>query len=81
MEKFNSLINSFVPTFLPLIAIAFFALMIWSVVWKGIALWKAARWGDTYWFIALLAINTVGILEILYIYIFSKKKASADLSQ
>jgi len=81
MEKFNSLINSFVPTFLPLIAIAFFALMIWSVVWKGIALWKAARWGDKYWFIALLAINTVGILEILYIYIFSKKKASADLSQ
>lgn len=48
-------------------------LMIWTVVWKGIALWKAAREGKSGWFVALLIINTVGILEILYIYVFSKK--------
>lgn len=50
------------------------ALVIWSLVWKGMALWKAARRGEKYWFVALLVINTVGILEILYIYFFSKKK-------
>ena len=60
---------------------AFIVLMIWSVIWKGLALWKAAQQGDKYWFIALLVINTVGILEILYIYIFSKKKESANLPQ
>ena len=60
---------------------AFIVLIIWSVIWKGMALWKAARQGDKYWFIALLVINTVGILEILYIYIFSKKKESANLPQ
>jgi hypothetical protein len=56
------------PLFLPLISI----LMIWSMVWKGIALWKSARAGSRVWFVVLLIVNTVGILEILYIYIFSK---------
>ncbi len=51
-----------------------FLLAIWSLVWKGLALWKAARSGDRNWFIALLIINTAGILEILYIYVFSKNK-------
>jgi len=50
-----------------------FILMIWSLVWKGMALWKAARQGSTPWFVALLVINTAGILEILYLYVFSKK--------
>ena len=49
-------------------------LAVWSVYWKGRALWKAARLGHLGWFIALLLINTAGILDILYIYIFSKPK-------
>jgi hypothetical protein len=51
----------------------FSAAVIWSFVWKGLALWKAARNGHRNWFIALLFINTLGILEILYIYVFSKR--------
>lgn len=47
---------------------------IWSLIWKGIALWKAARNGSKPWYIALLIINTVGILEIVYIFFFSKKE-------
>ena len=49
-------------------------IFIWSLVWKGIALWKAARVGSKNWFVALLIINTLGILEMLYIFIFSKKE-------
>ena len=48
--------------------------IIWSVYWKGRALWRAAHLNSKPWFIALLLINTLGILEILYIYVFSKKK-------
>ncbi|MFA5173508.1 MAG: DUF5652 family protein [Candidatus Paceibacterota bacterium] len=48
--------------------------LLWSAYWKGMALWKAAKKGDLKWFIAILVINTMGILEILYIYLFSKKK-------
>ncbi len=50
-------------------------LAIWSIYWKGRGLWKAARLGHLGWFIALLLINTAGILDILYIYVFSKPKA------
>lgn len=54
--------------------IGFIVLAVWSIIWKGIALWKAAQNGDKKWFIAILVVNTIGILEILYIYVFSKKK-------
>lgn len=56
----------------------FALLIIWSIVWKGIALWKAARLNDKAWFIVLLIVNTVGILEIFYIYIFSKRDENKD---
>ena len=53
---------------------------IWSLVWKGLALWKSARKNSTIWFVILLIVNTVGILEILYIYVFSEmqKKKSEE---
>ncbi|WMW25527.1 DUF5652 family protein [Methanolobus sediminis] len=50
------------------------ALVLWELLWKGVGLWKAARNDDKYWFIAILIINTLGILPILYIYIFRKNK-------
>ena len=53
-------------------------LVIWSTVWKGLALWKAARNGHKGWFVVMMIINTAGILEIIYILAFSKtKKESA----
>lgn len=51
----------------------FLILLAWSLYWKGRALWRAAQRGEQGWFIALLIINTVGILEILYLYVFSKQ--------
>lgn len=55
----------------------FFVLMLWSLFWKAWALWVAARRGEKIWFGVMLVVNTVGILEILYIYVFSKDKAPA----
>ena len=52
----------------------FFLAVAWSAVWKGIALWRAGRNGSLIWFIVLLVVNTLGILEIIYIFGFSKKK-------
>lgn len=48
-------------------------LSLWSLLWKAWALWKSARQSQKGWFVVFLLINTLGILEILYIYIFSKK--------
>lgn len=50
----------------------FAIILIWIVVWKLLALWKSARNNHIVWFIVLAVVNTVGILEILYIYVFSK---------
>jgi len=47
---------------------------LWTLPWKGIALWKSVQREEKWWFIILLVVNTVGLLEILYIFIFSKKK-------
>jgi len=46
-------------------------LIIWSLAWKAVALWKAARKNQVWWFVALMLINTMGLLEILYIYVFA----------
>lgn len=45
---------------------------VWSVVWKAIALWKAARRNEIVWYIVFLLINTAGILEIIYIFAVAK---------
>lgn len=55
------------------LSIGVLVVLVWSLVWKGIALWKAARQGSKPWFIVLLIVNTVGILEIIYIFFVSKK--------
>jgi len=51
-----------------------FALIVWSVAWKGVALWYAAKHSQRNWFIAILVLNTLGILEIIYLFRFAKKR-------
>ncbi len=46
----------------------------WILIWKGLALWKAAKRNSPIWFFAILIINAMGILEILYFYLFSEMK-------
>ncbi len=57
---------------LPIWAVAIF--VVWVLVWKGLALWKSARKNSPIWFVVLLVVNTMGILEILYIFLFSEIK-------
>lgn len=55
---------------LPLLVLA---LVLWTVFWKGWALWLAARRNEKIWFVLLLLINTAGILEIVYIFAVAKR--------
>ena len=50
------------------------ALITWEAVWKGIALWRAGRNAHLAWFICIFIFNTLGILPIIYIFGFSKKR-------
>ena len=56
-------------------------IIIWSIPWKGVALWKSAKNDHLGWFIALLIINSLAILDILYIFIFSKMGAGTEQQQ
>ena len=51
-----------------------YAIVVWSGVWKAIALWHAARGNQLAWYVALVIINTLGVLEIIYLLFFRKRK-------
>ncbi len=48
-------------------------LTLWTLPWKGVALWKASQKKDTWWFIILLVLNTAALLEAAYIFHFSER--------
>lgn len=50
----------------------FMLVAIWSLFWKGLALWHAAQRRESWWFIAILLINVFGVLEIVYLFAFAK---------
>jgi hypothetical protein len=51
-----------------------YLVIVWTAIWKLVGLWKSARNKHIVWFIIMGVFNTVGILPILYIFIFSKFK-------
>ncbi|OGY58964.1 MAG: hypothetical protein A3F24_02075 [Candidatus Colwellbacteria bacterium RIFCSPHIGHO2_12_FULL_44_17] len=53
-------------------------LILWTFAWKGVALWKAAQRHDLAWYIVLLLVNLGGVLEILYVAYFSKRKKDGE---
>lgn len=45
-------------------------LAIFDIIMKGIALWHAAQNKQRNWFVALLIVNSLGILPIIYLKFF-----------
>jgi hypothetical protein len=52
----------------------FVALLVWSLFWKGLALWHSAKRHQPWWFVIMLVVNTAGILEIIYLFAVAKVK-------
>ena len=50
------------------------AVAIWSLIWKGTAIWKACKRESKAWFWVLLIFNTLGILPIIYLLCTRKPK-------
>lgn len=49
----------------------------WMLAWKGVALWRAAERNEKGWFVALLLINTLGLLEMFYVIFWIKRTRDA----
>lgn len=67
MNPFTSMPDAFPP-------LTYFVILMWSLFWKGLALWKASKYDQKNWFIVILIVNLVGILEIVYLFGFAKTK-------
>ena len=70
MDLQNSFAGMLPPGFGPFLVVV----LLWSILWKGLALWHSARRADSIWFVIFLFVNTIGILEIVYLFVFAKKK-------
>tara|TARA_Y100000034_G_scaffold135595_1_gene208187 strand:- start:997 stop:1227 length:231 start_codon:yes stop_codon:yes gene_type:complete len=57
----------------------FLVAMIWDLIWRCFGVWKSTKNNQPIWSILFVLLQTMGILPILYIFIFSKmkKKTSA----
>jgi len=67
--------SDWVYPFFPNLALMWLAVslgVVWSLIWKGIALWHAGRNAHLGWFITLFLVHTLGILEIIYIFAFRR---------
>lgn len=66
----NNKMHIWAPFYMVLITVA----IVWELVWKGIALWRAGRNNDLTWFIFIFIFNTLGILPIIYIFAVDRPK-------
>ena len=55
-------------------------IILWVLPWKGYALWIAAKRSHKLWFVALLVLNTLAILDIFYLFVIAKKTGKDILS-
>ena len=70
-----------IPTTIPSFGLVLILLMLWSLFWKGLALWHAGRRGQPWWFLIMLVVNSAGILEIIYLLLICKLKPSELFSK
>ena len=72
MHTFLPLYYPSAPGFMSFFMPLFLAALVWTLILKGFALWHAARGSQKWWFFFLLIVNTLGILEIIYLIWFRK---------
>lgn len=46
---------------------------IFELILKGLALYRSARRGEKGWYIAILILNTIGLLPLFYLLFIGKK--------
>lgn len=56
------------------LVISLLIICLWDLVWRGLALWHSAKNKQKGWFIAVLLLNTLGLLPIIYLLWFKPKE-------
>ncbi len=63
-----------------ILKIVLIVVSIWAIPWKIYGAWLAARHENRKWFLAIIILNTLSILELYYIF-FVLKKTWVDVKQ
>jgi hypothetical protein len=66
LESFEEIFPQFFMYLIPF--------LLFDVILRGMALWRASRVGQKGWFIALLIVNSLGILPLFYLLTHPSKK-------
>lgn len=53
--------------------VAIVLITLWTIPWKIYAVWLSVKNDHKKWFVVLLLLNTIAILEIIYIFKIAKK--------
>ena len=81
MPDFSPIYSPLTPQFAAIFIPIIFVIVFWTIALKGYSLWSAARGNQKKWFVALLVINTFGILEIVYLIWFRPKNVGKIISE
>ncbi len=68
--------DSFIQIKDPKTMAIFVIVAIWTIFWKGLALWHSSRRDNRVWFVIILVVSTLGILEIIYLFFVLKLKVA-----
>ena len=83
--EFNDLLNWNLESITPGIAVLIIAIMIWKLIWYGLALYKSVQKQQRRWFVVLFVaafiLNDLGILAIIYLVLNKKKTGSSKSSK
>lgn len=74
MESIHTFLTDHLGWLTSHLTLILIVLAAWSLIWKGVGLWFAARNYQKSWFVAILILNTIGILEIIYLIWFRRDK-------
>lgn len=53
-------------------------ILAWSLLWKGLALWRASQRKEKVWFIIFLVVNLLGLPEIIYLLVTNGKEGKEN---
>ncbi len=87
MESISQLIQSF-EIYLnenPYVMVLIIAIMIWKLIWYGLAIYRTIENKQKIWFVVLfvcsIVLNDLGLLPILYILFDNNKKSKRGLNK
>ena len=73
MANYETMVMSDVSAMSAIILISLVALII-----QGFGLWHSARNNQNWWFVAILVINTIGLLPLIYMLFFRLDREKID---